>query len=100
MKINTITPNTINRRYNSIPFKSEKEPDNNSGSTSNIGYYRPNQDVTQFNHKIAPKIDKEQAGGIVYNIISKVLGHNHHSEQKVMNKKQLDDYMLQRIYSY
>lgn len=98
MRINTITPNTINRRYKSIPFKSEKETDNNSSSNLNIGYYRPNQDATQFNHKIA--VSKEPTGGLIKNVISKVLGLEHHSGQNVMNKKQLEDYMYQRIYSY
>lgn len=93
MKINTITPNTINRRYKSIPFKSEKETDNSSSSNLNIGYYKPNQDVTQFNHKIA---SKEQAGGIVYNLISNILGHNHHSEHKVMSKEELESYISSR----
>lgn len=97
MRINTITPNTINRRYNSIPFKSEKETDNNSGSALNIGYYRPNQDVTQFNQKIAD-VNVKKTGSIISNVISRVFNHNHNPDPKMMNDKQLKEYMYQRVY--
>lgn len=106
MSINAITPNIINRRYNTIPFKAGSNNDSVQDSTTASGYYKPNQDVTQFNRnlKVALEVDKDPVGNVVYNMfnrISKAFNHNHHADQpKVMNDKELENYMSSRPYLF
>lgn len=90
MRINAITPNTINRRYNTIPFKADSAFDSE--------YYRPNQDVTQFNQnlKMALEPESDSFGRIVYKAIRKISnifgGHRlEHSEPKSMTDREFSD---------
>lgn len=97
MKINAITPNTVNRRYDTTSFKAD--------SADEQGYYRPNQDVTQFNQNLKQALDiaNDPVGGAVYKIfnkLSKVFKGNKldNSQPRVMNNDELRDYLSQRIY--
>lgn len=97
MKINAITPNTINRRYDTTSFKANVADEQ--------GYYKPNQDGTQFNQNLKQALDiaNDPVGGAVYklfNKLSKVFKSRKldNSQPIEMTNKEFSDYLAQRAY--